>query len=120
TAFQNWLGNLVRFQILSWKFYNLLPPLMKEANPTAAPPMLHPFGANLSAWLMLLQTRYPETFLRMNATVRDVFPQLSGIFTTPTEQSKVFLSSNEKGLSKSIAISQMSDGEVVFLALLSL
>jgi predicted ATPase len=118
--YQNWDGNDVRSLVLSWRFYNLLPPLMKQLNPTAAPSSLDVFGGNLSAWLMLLQTRYGESYARIKAAALDAFPGVADIFCTPTEQSKVFVSSKEQGLLRPIAAAAMSDGELAFLALLSL
>ena len=118
--YQDWPGNDIRALILSWRFYNLIPPLMKQPNATAAPNSLSVYGENLSAWLMLLQTRYSDSYARIKAATLDAFPGVSDIFCTPTEQSKVYVSSKEKGLLRPLTSSAMSDGELAFLALLSL
>jgi predicted ATPase len=118
--YQDWPGNTIRILILSWRLYNLIPPLMKQLNPTAAPYALNVFGDNLSAWLMLLQTRYAESFARIKTAALDAFPGVLDFFCTPTEQSKVYVSSEERGLLRPIGAPAMSDGELAFLALLSL
>jgi predicted ATPase len=51
---------------------------------------------------------------------RDAFPELEKLFTEPTQQSSVFAASREKYLKRATSINQMSDGELVFIALLSL
>jgi len=116
----NWEGNFLRHSIFSWRFYSLLPPLMRGQNPTAAADFLTKHGENLSAWLMLLQTRYSDCFERIKSAATDVFPGLENIFTSPTAQTTVYLASTEKFLNHPITVAEMSDGELTFLALLSL
>jgi len=118
--FPGWEASALKQSILSWKFYNLIPPLMRQPNPTAASESLNIHGDNLSAWLMLLQTRFFESFERIRNAACDVFPSLDSIFTNPTSQSTVFLSSKEKFLKRPSTIAEMSDGELAFLSLLSL
>jgi predicted ATPase len=118
--YPNWQGNFLRRLILSWRFYSLLPPLMRTPNTTAAANLLETHGENLSAWLMQLQTRYSESFERLRSAAKDVFPSLDSIFTTPTHQTTVYLDSREKFLKRSVTVGEMSDGELAFLALLSL
>ena len=116
----NWEGNFLRDSIFSWKFYDLLPPLMREPNKTAATDFLSRHGENLSAWLMGLQTRYSDRFDHIKSAARDVFPSLENIFTSPTAQTTVYLASREKFLAEPVTVAEMSDGELAFLALLSL
>ena len=118
--FPEWEGNILRNSVRSWRFYNLIPPLMRQQNSTVASTALNVFGDNLSAWLMMLQTRYPESFERIRKAALDVFPTLENIFTNPTPQSTVFLSSKERHLKRPITVTEMSDGELKFLAMLSL
>lgn len=115
-----WLGVQLRYWIVSWRFYNLVPALMRRPNPTAASNSLTVVGDNLSAWLMLLQTRYSDSFERLRSVAKDVFPALTGLFTSPTPQSTVYLASSEYHLIEPITTSEMSDGELAFLAILSL
>jgi predicted ATPase len=115
----NWEASIFKQSVLSWKFFNFIPALMRQPNQTAAAPALNIYGDNLSAWLMLLQTRFSDHFELIRNAVRDVFPTVENIFTNPTAQSTVFLASKEKFLKGPITIGEMSDGELAFLALLS-
>ncbi len=116
----DWDGNKVRNLFASFRFYNLIPALMKQVNPSAAPFVLDEGGANLSSWLMTLQTRFHEAFQKINLAARGVFPDISKIFTYPTQQSTVFLASSEQHLLSPVPVWQMSDGELCLLAWLSL
>ena len=118
--FPNWEGGFLRRSIFSWRFYNLLPPIMRKPNPTTAVDFLSPHGENLSAWLMLLQTRHSESFERIKTVTKDVFPGLQNLFTSPTAQTTVYLASTEAYLTDPVTVAEMSDGELAFLALLSL
>lgn len=116
----DWGGNLLRNFIGSWRFYRLVPQVMKRFNPTAAAGVLSEDGANLSSWLMMLQTRYRESFAKIGSVAKDVFPELEDVFTWPTQEATVFLASTEKHLRRPVSVWQMSDGELCFIALLSL
>jgi predicted ATPase len=95
------------------------PQLMKQVNPVSAPRFLEESGGNLSSWLMMMQTR-PEAFARIVSAVKDVLPDVANIMIWPTAQSTVFIASAERSLRTPVPVWQMSDGELVFLALLSL
>jgi len=116
----DWEGNRLRNMFATVHFYKLLPLLMKQTNQVTAPTALDETGANLSAWLMMLQTRYPEDFRRINSALSDTLPDVSGLFTWPTQQATVFAASSERFLKTAVPVWQMSDGELCFVALLSL
>ncbi len=117
----DWDGNRLRRLFASFRFYNLVPQVMKQTNPLAATPFLDITGANLSAWLMMLQTRHrEESFDSINSAAQDVFPDLANLLTWPMPQSTVFLASMERHLKSAVPVWQMSDGELCFIALLSL
>lgn len=117
----DWDGNRLRRLFASFRFYNLVPQVMKQTNPMAATPFLDIMGANLSAWLMMLQTRYrEESFDSINSVAKDVFPDLASLLTWPMPQSTVFLASMERHLKSAVPVWQMADGELCFIALLSL
>lgn len=116
----NWDGADLIKSVRLWKFYQLIPQLMRQANPTGSGFVLARHGENLSAWLMNLQTRFLQAFLKVSEAACDLFPELKGLSTWPTAQGTVFLSSNERGLKLPISVGGMSDGELSFLALLSL
>jgi predicted ATPase len=116
----DWDGNSLRSYFASFCFYQLIPQLMKQVNPVTAPRFLEESGGNLSSWLMMIQTRFPEAFARIVSAVKDVLPGVANVMTWPTPQSTVFIASTEKSLRTPVPVWQMSDGELTFLALLSL
>lgn len=116
----DWEGNRIRASILSWHFYRLLPPLMRQANPSAITQVLTEHGENLASWLLLLQTRHGDHFQRIVNVCRSVFPGLLDLLSWPTQQSTVYVASREKYLTSPTTVWQMSDGELAFIALLSL
>jgi len=69
---------------------------------------------------MWLQTRSPQAFARVAEVMRDVFPGVHQLLTWPTQQGTVYLASEEQGLLRPTPLFQMSDGELAFLAFLSL
>jgi predicted ATPase len=115
-----WQGAWLRQYMSRWRFYRLVPPLLKQVNQVAAPTFLTELGDNLSAWLMLLQTRYPEAFARIRQIGLDVFPELEELFTWPTQQATVMVAAREKHLKRPVSIWHMADGQLAFLALVSL
>jgi predicted ATPase len=116
----SWQGNLLRSAITSWRFYELTPWAMRRPNAMAASLFLTEHGENLSQWLLYLQTRYGESFARIEAVLKDSLPQVTRLFTSPSQQSTVMLGSYEQHLSGPIMLSQMSSGELAFVAFLSL
>jgi predicted ATPase len=117
---QNWEGYPLKWFAKNWRYYNLVPSLMKQLNPVGAGGVLEPQGQNLSAWLMWLQTRAPENFNRIAEIARDVFPDIRRLLTWPTQQGTVYLASEEQTLARPTPLVQMSDGELAFIAFLSL
>jgi len=116
----NWDGFPLRVFAQNWRSYQLVPSLMKQLNLMTAGESLDRVGSNLSAWLMWLQTRSPENFARIAEAARDVFPAIRQLKTLPSNQGTVSLSSHEQVLLHPTSIFQMSDGELVFIAFLSL
>ncbi len=117
---QNWEGYPLKWFAQNWRYYNLVPSLMKQLNSVGAGGVLEPQGQNLSAWLMWLQTRAPESFNRIAEVARDVFPDIRRLLTWPTQQGTVYLASEEQTLARPTPLVQMSDGELAFIAFLSL
>jgi len=115
-----WQGSLLRSTIARWRFYELFPAVMRSPNPTAASLFLDKHGENLSQWLLYLQSRYGDSFARIQTVLRDTLPQVKGLFTSPTQQSTVLLGSHEKHLNRPVMLSDMSAGELAFIAFLSL
>ena len=115
-----WEGNSLRNFFLSFQFFKLVPATMKQLNPTAAVPALTENGSNLSSWLMYLQARFRPTFDAIEQATKDAFPDVTGILTWPTQQQTVFIASAERYLKSPLPVWQMSDGELCYIALLSL
>lgn len=118
--YQNWEGGALREFFRSWQVHNLLPPLMRILNQSVAAGFLTEPGNNLGSWLMTLQTKHGPSFERIARVAKDAFPGLERLFTVPTQQGQVFLASQEKHLKTPVSVFQMSDGELAFIALLSL
>jgi len=120
-AFPTWDGYRFHEMVKLWRFYHLLPPMMKESSKMASGQILdEPGGDNLSAWLMWLQTHSPDAFEKVNEVLRDLFPGLSQIRTIPTEDGNVHISLRERGLKRPTNVWQASDGFLALTALLSL
>ena len=115
-----WEGMEFKNYLLSCRYYNLLPSAMKAINPAQSQKYLISNGSNFSSWLMTLQTAYPEEFRRFKKVTTDVFPDLEEIMAPPTQFGTTYVSTKEKNLIRNVPLSRMSDGEVVFMALLSL
>jgi predicted ATPase len=120
TAPLNWDGYPLKLFAQNWRFHQFVPAVMKQANPMTAGNILDLHGSNLSAWLMWLQTRSPQAFARMAEIARDVFPEIRELLTWPTQQGTVYLASQEQWLHLPTPLFQMSDGELAFIAYLSL
>lgn len=118
----DWEGNSLRRFIGSWRFYRLLPQLIKlnQSNAATKQRFLTEYGDNLSSWLLTLQTDHRESFDKIRSVATDVFPELKDLLTQLTQQATVFLASREKHLKGPVFVSQMSDGQLSFIALLSL
>jgi predicted ATPase len=119
-AVPGWEGTEVRDFIASWRFYRLLPALMKQANAAVGQNFLNEHGDNFSSWLMTLQTSHPEEFRQFRQAAIDVLPDLDAILTPPTQFATTYVTTQEKHLKQPVTIWRMSDGELAFLALLSL
>jgi predicted ATPase len=115
-----WEGNVGRALISSWRFYRLIPVVMKQANAVASQNFLEEHGNNFSSWFMTLLTQHPEEFRRIRQTAMDVLPSIKEILTPPTQFATTYVTTQEKYLKGPINIWRMSDGELCFLALLSL
>jgi predicted ATPase len=115
-----WEGMMVKGYISSWRFYRLLPALMKQSNAAVSQQFLMENGDNFSSWFMTLQTNYPDEFRRIKQVAKDVFPGLEEVLTPPTQFATTYMVSREKHLKRDVSIWHMSDGEIVFLGWLSL
>jgi predicted ATPase len=112
-------GQLFVDFVSSWRFYALLPSLMRKSNPPGLDKFLMEHGDNFSTWLLNLQTNSVE-FRQFKQAALDVFPDLTEILMQPTQFGTMSISTSEKHLKGPVGIAHMSDGELVFLALLSL
>ena len=102
-------------------FYTLEPSLMKNTqNPSSSQQFLMKDGRNLSSWLLTLQTKYLENFAKLTSAIRNILPDVAGIFANITQTATVYLSSKENYLDEPINLQNMSDGELKLISLLSL
>ena len=115
-----WEGGAARKFLAGWHFYRLIPAAMKQINAAAKQSFLEEHGNNFSSWFMTLGTEYPEEFRRIRQVATDVLPSIKEILTPPTQFATTYVLTQEHFLKRPISISRMSDGELCFLALLSL
>ncbi len=116
-----WEGNQIRKYIAGWQFFSFIPQLPKmTAAPSGAQQFLDSSGAQLSSWLHTFQSNYSEVFNKIVTVAREAFPELEAISAPVTQAGTTFLATSEKGLKSPISIFYASDGEIVFLQLLSL
>lgn len=115
-----WEGSQVRALVSAWRYYRLVPAVMKQFNAAASQSFLEEHGNNFSSWFMTLSTQHPEEFRRIRQTAADVLPSLKEILTPPTQVATTYVMTQEKDLKRPINLWRMSDGELCFLALLSL
>ena len=120
--------------VSDWQFYSLVPTLMRQGNKPAKERRLSEHGENLSSWLMNLQA-FPE-FQTIKQVSKDVLPGIAEIFVQAAEEPKlppaggsltaasdaptISIGTSEARFDKPIRIARMSDGELAFLALISL
>lgn len=123
--------------VSEWRFYHLVPALMRRSNPPGWETQLSEHGENLSAWILTVQNG-TEEFQRIKQVCRDVLPDLAEILFQPveapknittsgsqsfvfsSESAKISIGASEAHFKSPISISRMSDGELAFLALISL
>jgi len=105
--------------VAGWRFYQIIPALMRQENAPNPEPFLKQHGENFSSWITTLQT-HPEESRQIRQAVCDAFPDLAEIIIQPTQASRIVLSTHEKYLRRATPIYRMSDGELAFLALVSL
>jgi len=115
-----WAVTTFKTYVVLWHFYKLIPTFMRQPNAVKEQFFLSQTGDNLSAWLNTLQTAHAPEFSRFRQVALDALPSLEDIFAPPTQLGTTILSSREKYLSRPVNILRMSDGELTFLALLSL
>jgi len=115
-----WYGTRIKDLMATWQFFNLVPLLMKQPSAIKGEKYLNKNGNNFSSWFMTLQTQYPKEYRDIKNAASSCLPGLEEILTVPTQTSTAFLATKEKGLKRNIPLWRMSDGELVFLAYLSL
>lgn len=116
----NWEATTFKTILSLSRFYRLIPQIMKQPNAVLRQHFLNENGDNFSSWLMTIQSAYPDEFKRIRQVAVDVFPGLEEILTPPTQFATTYVTTRERGLQRPITIWRMSDGELMFLALLSL
>ena len=116
----SWDGVKIRTLFAASRFYRLIPETMRDSSSAAAAHVLEANGHNLAAWLLTILTRYPAAFDKLQRTATSALPELTRIYPFPTPQAQVFVASSERSLRSDVPASQMSDGELCFIALLSL
>jgi predicted ATPase len=115
-----WEGTAVKDVIASWRFYRLLPSQMRQANLAVGQQFLKEDGSNFSSWFMTIQTGYPDAFRLIKQAVTDVLPDIEDILIPPTQIATTHMLTRERHLKRPVTSWRMSDGELMFLAWVSL
>lgn len=115
-----WDGTKLRTLLALPRFYRLIPEQMKRAGSAAAAQFLEMGGGNLAAWLLTLLTHHRDVFEKLERAATSVLPGLKKVYPYPTSQAQVFVASSEEYLRSDVPAWQMADGELCFIALLSL
>jgi len=122
--------------VAGWQVYRMLPALMRTGNSASRAERLSEYAENLTAWLFELQS-HPREFDAIKRVARDALPGLEEIlfqwetssnsFAQPQgqiallpEPAKISVGASEKLLHRPVSLARMSDGELAFLALISL
>jgi predicted ATPase len=111
-----WAGNEYRQMFASFQFFSLNPREMKLPNYSNITRVLTETGNNLSAWLMTIENESPEAFQKIKMAAKNL--SVTNLFM-PQGQAVVWLISEEENV-KNLPVFQMSDGQICFIALLSL
>jgi predicted ATPase len=115
-----WEGMEIKNYISAWRYYKLSLPAMKQVNAATSQSFLIENGQNFSSWILTLQTKYQESFRSIIQVAKDSLLGIEEILAPPTQFATTYLISREKFLEQPINIWHMSDGEILFLAWLSL
>jgi predicted ATPase len=122
--------------VIGWRFYRLVPALMRDRNQLRREQCLSEHGENLSVWLLALQN-YRREFEILRQVAQDTLPDLESILfqavesrqsppSSPGQQPQamepagISIAASERYHPRPINIMRMSDGELAFIALLSL
>ena len=100
---ENWHGFDFAVALRLWKFYQFIPQAMKQKRTQPAMVALDRIGQNISAWLMTIQTRFPDSFAKISESHVTYFLNYTSL-TFPTSQGTVYLSSAERGLKQGIGV----------------
>lgn len=119
-AVPGWYGSTIKDLIAGWQFFNLNPSAMKSVGTIKGESFLNVDGANFSSWFLTLQAKYPKEFREIKQVATSALPDIEEILTVPTQAATAYLATKERGLRRAVPIWRMSDGEIIFLAFISL
>jgi predicted ATPase len=119
-AVPGWYGSEIKSLMAGWQFFILNPVAMKTVGTIKGESFLNIDGANFSSWILNLQTTYPKEFREIKQVATSALPDIEEILTVPTQASTAYLATKERGLRRAVPIWRMSDGELIFLAFISL
>jgi predicted ATPase len=116
----NWPGTAFKQYLIQWRYYSLIPVAMKQLKPFVRANFLEEHGENLVEYLTTLKTTYAESFREIERVAKDTFPELDQLIPEPNQTGQVLLTLREKFLRTPITAWNMAEGEISFIALLSL
>lgn len=116
----NWPGSAFKQYLVLWRYYSLIPVAMKQLKPFVRANFLEEHGGNLVEYLTTLKTTYAESFREIERVAKDTFPELDQLIPEPNQTGQVLLTLREKYLKTPITAWNMAEGEIAFIAMLSL
>ena len=116
----NWGGTTFRNYLMSMHFYELVPQAMRQMKPFVKVPFLNEYGENLIEFLTTLKTSHSDAFRQIEQVVQDTFPYVEQLIPEPTQAGQVFLTAKERFLKRPVNVWNMAQGELGFIALVSL
>ena len=116
----NWAGSAFKTALRIIHFYDLVPRIMRQTKQFVKAPFLNELGDNLVEFLTTLKTAHAESFRQIEQVVKDTFPDVEQLIPEPNQAGQVFLTSKEKFLKRPISVWNMAQGELAFIAFVSL
>jgi predicted ATPase len=116
----NWIGSAFKEYLSHTHIYNLIPTAMRQIKPFAKATFLSEYGDNLVEFLTTLKTAHGDSFRQIEQVIKDTFPDLVELIPAPNQAGQVFLTTKEKFLKRPVNVWGMAQGELAFIAFVSL
>jgi len=112
---------IIRFvnSIERWRNYNFYPANTKRVSPARKTSFLQPTGENLSGVVHTIQSENPQLFDEIEELLKTGVKEIERLLTKLTDQGTTYIAIKEKDLPSPIPITNISDGTLRLLAILT-